>query len=57
MGCHGVYAEEKTRSQPFELDVTLEVDTAVAGRTDDFTKAVDVDFSAVHISRSRDEVL
>ncbi|MBI1758735.1 MAG: dihydroneopterin aldolase [Actinobacteria bacterium] len=34
-GHHGVYPEERRDGQPFVVDVELELDLAVAGRTDD----------------------
>ena len=34
MGTHGALPEERGRAQPFEVDVDLTVDVAVAGRTD-----------------------
>lgn len=37
---HGVNASEKEKGQPFELDVTLGVDTHAAGKSDDLTRTV-----------------
>ena len=34
MGTHGALPEEQGRAQPFEVDVDLAVDVALAGRTD-----------------------
>lgn len=34
MGIHGALPEEQGRAQPFELDVDMTVDLALAGRTD-----------------------
>ncbi|HLF99572.1 MAG TPA: dihydroneopterin aldolase [Acidimicrobiia bacterium] len=45
MGVHGVLEEEQTRPQPFEVDVELEADVAVAGETD--VLADTVDYAAV----------
>jgi dihydroneopterin aldolase/2-amino-4-hydroxy-6-hydroxymethyldihydropteridine diphosphokinase len=41
LGTHGVLAEEHERPQPFEADLDLEVDLAVAGRSDDLADTVD----------------
>ena len=38
---HGVYPEEKTTAQRFEVDVELELDLGPAGRSDDLTRTVD----------------
>lgn len=40
-GRHGVLAEEQARSQPFEVDVRLEVDLTTAGTTDRLEDTVD----------------
>ena len=37
---HGVNPEEKEKGQPFELDITLGVDTRLAGRSDDLKDTV-----------------
>lgn len=37
---HGVNPEEKEKGQPFELDITLGVDTRAAGRSDDLKDTV-----------------
>jgi dihydroneopterin aldolase len=34
MGTHGALPEEQRRAQPFELDIDMTVDVALAGRTD-----------------------
>ena len=34
MGTHGALPEEQGRAQPFEVDVDMAVDVALAGRTD-----------------------
>jgi dihydroneopterin aldolase len=44
-GRHGVFAEERARSQPFVVDVDLSVDLARAGEHDDL--ALTVDYGAV----------
>lgn len=40
VGTHGVLTEERTRAQPFEVDVDLDVDLRQAGRTDDLAATV-----------------
>jgi dihydroneopterin aldolase len=40
VGTHGVLAEEKSRAQPFEVDLDLTVDLALAGVTDRLAAAV-----------------
>jgi dihydroneopterin aldolase len=39
-GRHGVYAEERERGQDFVVDVTLELDTRPAARSDDVADTV-----------------
>lgn len=41
VGVHGALPEEQTRSQPFEVDLDVEVDLASAGRTDDLGDTLD----------------
>lgn len=41
LGVHGVLEEERSRAQPFELDLDLYVDTTEASRTDDLVNTVD----------------
>lgn len=41
LGTHGVLAEEKTRAQPFDVDVTAEVDLLDASRSDELADTVD----------------
>ncbi|MGA8371268.1 MAG: dihydroneopterin aldolase, partial [Acidimicrobiales bacterium] len=41
LGTHGVLAEERSRPQPFEVDVDLALSTAAAGASDDLTDTVD----------------
>ncbi len=41
LGTHGVLAEERSRPQPFEIDLDLSVDMAAAGRSDDLGDTVD----------------
>jgi dihydroneopterin aldolase/2-amino-4-hydroxy-6-hydroxymethyldihydropteridine diphosphokinase len=41
LGTHGVLVEEKTRAQPFEVDVDLHADLAGAGRSDGLDDTVD----------------
>ena len=40
MGTHGALPEEQGRAQPFELDVDMSVDVALAGRTDSLIDTV-----------------
>lgn len=40
VGRHGLLEEERARSQPFEVDVTLECDLTAAGRSDDISDTV-----------------
>jgi dihydroneopterin aldolase len=41
LGTHGVLPEERTRPQPFEVDVDLAVSTVAAGISDDLADTVD----------------
>jgi dihydroneopterin aldolase len=41
IGTHGVLPEEKSRAQPFEIDLDLDVDLAPAGRSDLLSDTVD----------------
>jgi 7,8-dihydroneopterin aldolase/epimerase/oxygenase len=41
MGVHGVLDEERTRAQPFTLDIVAWVDTAMAQKSDDLADTVD----------------
>jgi len=41
LGVHGVLAEEQARLQPFEVDLDLEADLGVAGRSDRLEDTVD----------------
>ena len=48
MGTHGALPEEQGRAQPFEIDLDMAVDVAVAGRTDSLIDTVHYgDVSAV----------
>jgi dihydroneopterin aldolase len=40
-GVHGALPEEQTRAQPFEVDLDVAVDMAVAGRSDDLADTLD----------------
>jgi dihydroneopterin aldolase/2-amino-4-hydroxy-6-hydroxymethyldihydropteridine diphosphokinase len=51
LGVHGVLPEEKTRPQPFEVDVELEVDLGAASRSDDLDDTVDYGAVCEAISR------
>jgi dihydroneopterin aldolase len=41
VGTHGVLPEEKSRAQPFEIDLDLAVDLGLAGRSDLLSDTVD----------------
>ncbi len=41
VGTHGVLPEEKARAQPFEIDLDLAVDLALAGASDRLSDTVD----------------
>jgi dihydroneopterin aldolase len=41
VGTHGVLPEERSRGQPFEIDVDVDADLVAAGRTDSLEDAVD----------------
>jgi dihydroneopterin aldolase len=41
LGVHGVLPEERTRPQPFEVDIELLIDLAQAGTSDDLADTVD----------------
>jgi dihydroneopterin aldolase len=41
VGTHGLLPEEQTRGQPFEIDLDINADLTVAGRTDSIEDAVD----------------
>jgi len=43
---HGVYAEETRAGQPFEVDLTLQLDLSAAARTDELKHTVD--YGAAH---------
>jgi dihydroneopterin aldolase len=45
LGTHGALPEERERAQPFEVDLDVEADLAVAGRSD--ALADTIDYSAV----------
>ena len=51
LGVHGVLPEEQSRSQPFEVDIELEVDLSTAGQSDNLDDTVD--YSAVSEAVSR----
>ncbi len=40
-GVHGVLEEERVRPQPFEVDLDLHLDTALAASTDDLAATAD----------------
>ena len=50
-GIHGVLLEERTRAQPFEVDVELSVDVAAAGASDALDDTVDYARVADAVSR------
>jgi dihydroneopterin aldolase/2-amino-4-hydroxy-6-hydroxymethyldihydropteridine diphosphokinase len=41
LGTHGALLEERERAQPFEVDLDVEADLSVAGRTDDLVDTMD----------------
>ena len=41
VGVHGALPEEQTRAQPFEVDLDVVADLALAGRTDDLSDTLD----------------
>ena len=51
LGVHGVLPEEKTRPQPFEVDVELEVDLTAASDSDELDDTVDYGAVCEAISR------
>lgn len=51
MGTHGVLPEEQQRSQPFEVDIELEVDVTTAAGTDNLDDTVDYGALAEAVSR------
>lgn len=51
LGVHGVLPEEKTRPQPFEVDVELGVDLGSASESDDLDDTVDYGAVCEAISR------
>ncbi len=51
MGSHGALPEEQGRAQPFELDVDMTVDLALAGRTDALIDTVHYGDVSVAVAR------
>jgi dihydroneopterin aldolase len=51
MGTHGVLPEEQLWSQPFEVDLELEVDVTKASASDDLADTVDYGAVAEAVSR------
>jgi dihydroneopterin aldolase len=47
----GIYAEERTNSQPIKLDLELFVDTHKSAVSDDITDTVDYDFLAIELKK------
>ena len=41
LGVHGALVEEQSRAQPFEVDLDVEADLSVAGRTDALDDTID----------------
>jgi dihydroneopterin aldolase len=41
LGTHGVQPEEQARAQPFEVDLDVECDLRIAGRSDDLDATID----------------
>ena len=50
LGVHGVLPEEQGRSQPFELDLDVDLDTTAAAASDDVADTVDYG-AAVEVAR------
>ena len=50
-GRHGYGDEERSKPQPVEVDLTLILDVADAGRTDDLTRSVDYSTAARLVGR------
>lgn len=50
LGVHGVLPEEQGRSQPFSLDIDVELDTTAAAASDDVADTVDYG-AAVEVAR------
>lgn len=48
LGIHGVLPEEKDRAQPFRVDLEIEADLAIAGRSDRLVDTIDYS----HLARS-----
>jgi dihydroneopterin aldolase len=51
LGVHGALPEEQDRAQPFEVDVDVVADLAVAGRTDSLADTVDYGAVAAAVER------
>jgi len=51
LGIHGVLPEEKTRPQPFEVDIEMVVDLTRASETDDLDDTVDYGAVCEAVSR------
>jgi len=51
LGTHGVLAEERSRPQPFEIDLDVVADLAVAAETDDLSQTVDYGALAAQVVR------
>lgn len=51
LGIHGVLEEERARAQPFEIDLDVELDLDVAGRSDRLSDTAD--YGAVAVAAVR----
>ena len=49
LGTHGALAEERSRPQPFEVDLDVVADLAPAGSTDDLGQTIDYGALAVQV--------
>ncbi len=52
LGVHGVLPEERTRAQPFEVDLDLSVDLEAAGASDALEDTVDYGTLSEHVRAS-----
>jgi len=50
VGTHGVLPEERTRAQPFEVDLELEADLHPAGASDDLADTIDYGGLALRVA-------
>ena len=60
LGIIGVNPEERHRQQPFEIDLDLEADLSLAGKSDDLAETVDYGLAvavAEHVVRTESHLL